>query len=252
MNGDDREAAIDRPARDGEPDRCFFLVEADSDSSFATLDESGFPALECRAFPEGMAVSERQRDLVCLTRVHMTCPRYLRANAAVAEVPVEEKRGRATQFLSALFDGALVISLVVIALVAAAALVSPLTRPIAANPTQPPGGGVASAAAGTPSAGITTSAGPGLRTPVPSPSRTGPRSSPSWPPGATASRMTLVKACSDRANCYLYTVRRGENLKRIALFFGVSIDAILAMNPTITNPDYVQAGQTIRIPPPTR
>ncbi len=64
--------------------------------------------------------------------------------------------------------------------------------------------------------------------------------------------MKLVTACPDKAGCYFYTVRLGETLKGIAAYFGVGLDAILAMNPTIANPDFVEAGQTIRIPPPTR
>ena len=47
-----------------------------------------------------------------------------------------------------------------------------------------------------------------------------------------------------------YRVEAGESLRIIATRFKVTIDAILAANPNITDPSYVQAGDTILIPPP--
>lgn len=47
-----------------------------------------------------------------------------------------------------------------------------------------------------------------------------------------------------------YRVEAGETLRIIATRFKVTIDAILAANPNITDPSYVQAGNTILIPPP--
>lgn len=53
-----------------------------------------------------------------------------------------------------------------------------------------------------------------------------------------------------------YTVRAGDTLAKIAARFGVSVQAILAANPQITNPDRIYVGQRITIPtggsqPPT-
>jgi LysM repeat protein len=53
-----------------------------------------------------------------------------------------------------------------------------------------------------------------------------------------------------------YTVQAGDNLYRISLRFGVTLQALLAANPAITNPNLIYVGQVIIIPaggttPPT-
>lgn len=45
-----------------------------------------------------------------------------------------------------------------------------------------------------------------------------------------------------------YTVQAGEWLRAIALRYGTTVDAILAINPQITNPDQLTPGQEILIP----
>lgn len=45
-----------------------------------------------------------------------------------------------------------------------------------------------------------------------------------------------------------YTVQSGDNLYRISLRFGVSISAIMTVNPQITNPNLIYVGQVINIP----
>ena len=47
-----------------------------------------------------------------------------------------------------------------------------------------------------------------------------------------------------------YVVQPGETLSTIAKSYGVTLQAILAANPDITDPKYVKAGQHILIPPP--
>lgn len=49
----------------------------------------------------------------------------------------------------------------------------------------------------------------------------------------------------------VYTVRAGDTLAKIAARFGVSVAAILAANPHITNPDRIYIGQRITIPGPS-
>ena len=44
-----------------------------------------------------------------------------------------------------------------------------------------------------------------------------------------------------------YTVRRGDNLYRIALRFGTTVDALAQAN-GISNPDFIYAGQVLQIP----
>ena len=48
----------------------------------------------------------------------------------------------------------------------------------------------------------------------------------------------------------VYTVRAGDTLAKIAARFGVSVAAIMAANPQITNPDRIYIGQRITIPGP--
>jgi LysM repeat protein len=47
-----------------------------------------------------------------------------------------------------------------------------------------------------------------------------------------------------------YVVKPGETLSSIARKFGVTLQALLAANPDITDPARVRDGQTILIPPP--
>ncbi|MFC4728142.1 glycoside hydrolase family protein [Coralloluteibacterium thermophilus] len=47
-----------------------------------------------------------------------------------------------------------------------------------------------------------------------------------------------------------YTVRPGDTLSGIAAAHGVTLQALLAANPEIANPDLIQVGQVIRIPAP--
>jgi peptidoglycan hydrolase-like protein with peptidoglycan-binding domain len=47
-----------------------------------------------------------------------------------------------------------------------------------------------------------------------------------------------------------YTVRRGDTLSGIARKKGVSLNALIAANPQITNPNLIHPGQGLRIPPP--
>ncbi|EFL36161.1 N-acetylmuramoyl-L-alanine amidase [Streptomyces viridochromogenes DSM 40736] len=47
-----------------------------------------------------------------------------------------------------------------------------------------------------------------------------------------------------------YTVKRGDNLTKIARMFHVTLDQILEWNPQIENPDLIHPGDRIRVAPP--
>lgn len=47
----------------------------------------------------------------------------------------------------------------------------------------------------------------------------------------------------------VYTVKRGDNLSKIAEQFGISVSEILSANPNISNPNVISIGQKITIPP---
>jgi LysM repeat protein len=57
-------------------------------------------------------------------------------------------------------------------------------------------------------------------------------------PAATATPGPLIS----------YTIQQGEWLRTIALRYNTTVDAILAVNPQITDPDLVRPGETILIP----
>ena len=84
-------------------------------------------------------------------------------------------------------------------------------------------------------------------TPSPSPSPSPPRTL-TLPPTPTSAPATGT--LRPNPTFTPYQVKAGESLRIIATRFKLTIDAILAANPKITDPSYVQAGDTILIPPP--
>ena len=55
----------------------------------------------------------------------------------------------------------------------------------------------------------------------------------------------------DRDNCWVYTVRSGDNLFSIANYFGHSLNTIYTWNPQYPE-TALKTGAKIRMPPPTR
>lgn len=48
-----------------------------------------------------------------------------------------------------------------------------------------------------------------------------------------------------------YEVKSGDNVYRIAQNYQVDVNAVIAANPSISDPAYIEAGQTIKIPDET-
>jgi LysM repeat protein len=94
----------------------------------------------------------------------------------------------------------------------------------------------------------TDAAGQTLATPVPLEAVT---VTPALRPVATTAPQTQAQPAaggSQAAPPGTYTVQRGDSLGSIAQRFGVTTKAILAINPSITNPDVLAVGQQIKLP----
>ncbi|MBI2764207.1 MAG: LysM peptidoglycan-binding domain-containing protein [Chloroflexi bacterium] len=71
-------------------------------------------------------------------------------------------------------------------------------------------------------------------------------------PAQTSDRYALLTPCPSKPSCYLYTVQPGNNLRSIANFFGTPFATVLDLNPQITDPSTIHAGDVIVLPPPSR
>ena len=248
--------------RSPNPEVCPFL-RSTGERGLAAPIELADPANRCAALTEAVPQSLRQQELVCLTTGHVNCPRYLRGAAVMTEAPAPVVRAGRT--MSPAMLGSLVV--LVMALTASVAFVLARGGVMSIGPSASPSGSApvavvspsiapvsptavaevtptpAPTPAPTPTPAATPAASP-TPSPTPAPTRT-PRPSP------TSDRYQLLRACPNTPRCYIYTVRRGDNVFSIARYFGVSQDSIYARNPWLRNSG-LRAGQQLRLPPPTR
>ncbi|MEO8462628.1 MAG: LysM domain-containing protein, partial [Chloroflexota bacterium] len=179
-------------------------------------------------------------------------PATAAAPAAAAPNDVDLVRG------SRLMTPAIAISLTLLVLAAAAAISFVAMAGGLQLPTSPPSGAVLA----SPTPGIVPSVEPSAAptiapTAAPTPQATAsslPSPSPSLAPTPLPSsdRYLVLTPCPSKPDCYLYTVKRGDSLQRIARYFGVPYDTVLAMNPSITDPSTIHPGDVLELPPPTR
>ncbi|HET9345550.1 MAG TPA: LysM domain-containing protein [Candidatus Limnocylindrales bacterium] len=254
-------AALADPAtRSPKPDTCPFLRTIDGAGSATPPVEWSDPANRCVAVGEPTPQSSRQQELVCLTSGHNNCPRYLRGAlvAADALAPVAIRRGPSVPVVASALLLVAAASMSVgfllvrggfdlpVAPTASQVAIAPSALPPVASsePTQT----VPAPPTASPPPASPASTEPAPTEPPPSPSPAPPKATPA----STSDRYLLLVPCPGTADCWIYTVRSGDNLVSIANYFGVDYDTVLDMNPDIGEPTTIRAGDDIRMPPPTR
>jgi hypothetical protein len=256
---------LDDAARSPDPAVCpFFRREVDG-KLFAPLLEPDDDN-RCGAIGAPRPQSARQQELVCLQSAHADCPRYLRGAMSLATPPARRRPPVPGATLAALLvlvlsagisfgfvvqRGGIDLPLVATSgsPTAAAFVASPTpvaTAAVTPVPTLPPTPSASATPVATPSPVSTASPTP-APTATPTPARTA-----TPVPSATSDRYAVLTPCPDRAGCYIYTVRVGDNLFSIAHWFGIPLDTIYAWNPQYSTNVGLRAGQLIRMPPPTR
>jgi LysM repeat protein len=248
-----------RAARSALATTCPFFRRETADGALGRPVEMPDLINRCAAYGDAVPQSLRQQQLVCLTTRHVDCPRFVRAAGPTRRAP---RAGRTRPI------GRAVIAAIAILLVSAVASVGfvlargglNLPRAAAATGAVNAATGAVNAATGRPSpsavAAVSTATPAATPSPAPTPSPTpAPTPTPTPPatgtPIATSDRYALLQPCPDAPDCYVYTVRHGDNLTGIAKYFGVPLDTVRELNPW-TQTRGLEPGQKLRLPPPTR
>jgi len=246
------------------PERCHFLRGITDNGRLVDPQPEANATHRCAAFGEPLPLSLRQQELVCLQRVHVSCPRYLRGALLASESAAEPETVRTRSGISLTVAAGLVLILVV-ALIGGAGLSgflpglgsgsSPTSAYVALS-NSPSGTATATSSAAvatsslTPAPTATASASP---TPSPTPSvAPSPTPWPACPPGAKGGRLTCLVPCPDQTKCYEYMIHAGDKLNEIAFYFGVTMNSIWAMNPWLKGSTKITLGEILRLPPPTK
>ena len=79
----------------------------------------------------------------------------------------------------------------------------------------------------------------------------GARSSASPSAGAAGPSASLAPTIPPAPTPVLYTIKKGDTLSKIATANGLTLDELLAANPTIKDPNKIGLGQQIIIPAPS-
>jgi hypothetical protein len=240
------------------PERCPYLKTIASDGRLFDAGRDAVPTHRCSAFGDPLPLSIRQQELVCLQRVYTSCPRYMRGQLLAEELAAADVPRRQSHSSNLMLAGVALVLLAGLGAVAALMGFMPGLGPAAPTATASSIAEATATATATDTLEPTpvVTASPSARI-TPTPALT-PTLAPTWPPGASASRMALLSPCPDEPNCWIYTVRSAaqngstvdDTVKGIATWFGVSVDTIYEMNPWATAG--IQPGDKLKIPPPTK
>ena len=246
-----------------EPSICQFLAAPNLDGTFGPPVPDVDPSNHCTAVGEPVPQFPQQQHLVCLTAAHVDCPRYLRGVllAGVPPPPAREPISPAVIGSALVLLAAIAASFGFLAIRGgfdlAVATASPQLIAVAATPTVAPSVAIGPSPTASEAPSATPSAMPSpTSAPTPAPTPTSSPTPPLTPatpkptPAPTSDRFALLTRCPSTPDCWIYTIRSGDNLRSIANYFGVSYDRVLAMNPNLRRP--IHAGDKLRIPTPTR
>lgn len=250
--------------RSPNPATCPFFRSEAADGRLVLPIEAADESNRCAAFGEAQPQSLRQQELVCLASNHVSCPRYLRGSLTPREPVLAPSPGRTV-------TRAIVIAAAVLALSASASFAFVLVRGGLMLPIAGPAGSDVAVASPTPqptsapsveptpapsptSAPTPTPTVPPTPTPAPTPTPTVPPTptpAPTPTPQPTSDRYQLLVPCPDKPDCWIYTIRSGDNIYSIARYFGIPEATVRELNPWLaTTP--LRAGQQLILPPPTR
>jgi LysM repeat protein len=280
---------FDDAARSADPAVCPFLRRDLGGTLVAPADVPGSEQT-CIAIGSPRPQSLRQQELVCLRVAHADCPRYRRGalsadpgqgSRSMPAVPRATLAALLVLVLSAGISFGFVVQRggIGMPIVGGGASATPATSQVAAvaspsagatdaplssaspSTTVSPGESAGVSASGEPSAEPTTAPTdqPSVEpSPGDSPSAE-PTAEPTVAPTATvgpaatprSDRYKLLKPCPDKAGCWIYTVRSGDNLYSIGKYFGQTLSTIYKWNPQYPG-TALKVGAKIRMPAPTK
>jgi len=257
---------FDESARSPDPRVCPFLRREVGAALVAPASSAEVDHV-CVAMGAPRPQSMQQQELMCLRESHADCPRYLRGALLVAPAKPRRTGGglpRATvaSLLILVLSAGISFGFVVQRGGISMPVVDAGQSEAAVVTTEAPSQGLPSQAAATPApasiapspstspASSPTPAPTPTPTPTPSPTQTlTPTPKPSKSP--KSDRYKVLEPCPDRKNCWIYTVRSGDNLYSIANWFGHPLSTIYGWNPQYPGTP-LRKGAEIRMPPPTR
>lgn len=272
----ERRVLIDPEHRAPNPAICPFLRAVGPADEIGPPVEAADPRNRCVASGAADPQDAGWQRSHCLTSAHVGCERYLSGverpagtegstplphgtgdpGAPMAGEPMAASGGAPNTRGSRTLTPAVLAAGLFLAASASLAIGFVALRGDLALPVHSPAPSSVAVASPTPLVSVEPSptlvATPVAPTPSPAPPSPSPTNTPAPTPAPTSDRYALLDPCPATPDCYLYTIRIGDNLQSIANYFGVPYATILDLNPQIVDPATIQPGSQLTLPPPTR